>query len=230
MAGPRTITIRQPRCHTCCQCRSKTALICARVQCPACTHTFCCECVVDTIEVHHNPYIAQNGHPVIMHPTAPSKDMEIILRCERQRRREEGWPASERGDDAREEIAETESSSEESVREITPVLTRAARRILAPARLFDQLDTATEDQRKRKVRSPPVHRPPASLGYDEDGGLSLFRRASETLTLTELSILDERGRPRVKRSQAVRQAPAAKAQRLRKAPRNDLPSKRRAAG
>lgn len=38
--------------------------------------------------------------------------MEIILRCERQRRREEGWPASERGDDAREEIAETDSSGD----------------------------------------------------------------------------------------------------------------------
>ncbi|KAI4138303.1 MAG: hypothetical protein LQ341_004735 [Variospora aurantia] len=77
-----------------------------------------------------------------------------------------------------------------------------------------------ENQRKRKVRSPPVDLPPASLGYDED----------------ELSILDERGGPRIKRSQAARQrpaarqGPAAKAQRLRKAPRNNLPSKRRAAG
>lgn len=54
----------------------------------------------------------QNGHPVIIHPTAPSKDMEIILSLERQRRREERWPASDEADGAREEIAGTEPSAD----------------------------------------------------------------------------------------------------------------------
>lgn len=54
----------------------------------------------------------QNGHPVIIHPTAPSKDMEIILSLERQRRREERWPASDEADGAREEIAGSEPSAD----------------------------------------------------------------------------------------------------------------------
>ncbi|KAL8958933.1 MAG: hypothetical protein Q9193_004104 [Seirophora villosa] len=53
-----------------------------------------------------------NGHPVIIHPTAPSKDMEIILSLERQRRREERWPASDEADGAREETAGTEPSGD----------------------------------------------------------------------------------------------------------------------
>lgn len=56
------------------------------------------------------PGIAVNGHSAIVHPTGLSANCEFLLRCERKRRREEGWQESNRGDDARLEIAETESS------------------------------------------------------------------------------------------------------------------------
>ncbi|KAI4286452.1 MAG: hypothetical protein L6R35_004295 [Caloplaca aegaea] len=225
MAVPRAVTVRQPRCHTCCQCRSKIALICARVQCPACTHTFCCECVVDTIEVYHNPYIGTHCSPPPSHAKIAKRKADAHDSAK--------WPSHDHTSDG----TKQGYGDYTALRAAAPARGRMAGfgawRRCAP---FDGFDTAMKNQRKRKVRSPPVDRPPASLGYDEDGRLFLFRRASETLTLTELSILDERGGPRIKRSQAARQrpaarqGPAAKAQRLRKAPRNNLPSKRRAAG
>ncbi|KAL9010164.1 MAG: hypothetical protein Q9173_004877 [Seirophora scorigena] len=173
----------------------------------------------------------QNGNPVIIHPTAPSKDMEIILRLDRQRRREEGWPASEGADDAREENAATEPSLEEAVRDTTPVMRGGRRGAAAPARLIDELEMMMTAQRKRKNISLPIRHRHASVDHVEDGGSSPFREANETLMLTELSLfVDQCGRPRVKQTQATRQRPAAKAQGPRKAPRNNVRSKRQAAG
>lgn len=45
---------------------------------------------------------------MIIRPVGPTNDTEIVLRYERQRRREEGWEASNRGDDK--EIEATDSS------------------------------------------------------------------------------------------------------------------------
>ena len=45
---------------------------------------------------------------VILEPFGPSKNVVHLLQCEEERRQEEGWPASNRGDRA---ISDTESGA-----------------------------------------------------------------------------------------------------------------------
>lgn len=126
---------KEERLHTCCHCLNsylliqyEAGLVRHGAPCSVCKHRSCCDCVYSTLEVHDNPYIcellyfrqfaqslsneilmlvtARDGRLVTIEPFGPNKRTGFLVQFEMQRRREQGWPATENGD----EVSDTEPS------------------------------------------------------------------------------------------------------------------------
>lgn len=114
LSSPPLEVVRFPRCETCCRCRTKTCLITCGTICPRCSHDFCPNCIIDTVEdyaskrrlttsvLRVSPFrsiqavidglmyscngAGDSGRPVIVHPTGPSHNCQFLLRYESERR------------------------------------------------------------------------------------------------------------------------------------------------
>ncbi|KAI4184431.1 MAG: hypothetical protein L6R41_004744 [Letrouitia leprolyta] len=182
---------KEQRCQECCQCNTHLALICMGTRCPRCRHEFCCACVIDTIESYPAGFTLE-GDPIIREPAGPSKNTLLLLECERKRRREEGWPASNRGDDV-DETTDIESGVEENIEQTTPSMKRAFRKPPISVKLEEDTELGKTNTRKRKAETADS----PSANELEDGKYPQDRSTTgELLTLAELSLLrDDYHRP-----------------------------------
>lgn len=153
---------------------------------------------------------ALEGDPIIREPAGPSKNTLLLLECERKRRREEGWPASNRGDDV-DETTDIESGAympslslprwqnlcylgvEENIEQTTPSMKRAFRKPPISVKLEEDTELGKTNTRKRKAETADS----PSANELEDGKYPQDRSTTgELLTLAELSLLrDDYHRP-----------------------------------